>query len=204
MAYLRWGIGIILFFIAAAFLHYSLPDREIVKIVGTEVVRIEVERPDGSIVIQDQRQINGQTPNGRPSVFRNEDTDWAWPPYLKFDSANLQAQAQSARGQNDGEASWMVVRHYGWRIPYLSMFPNALSMRPATGPDEALVPWLNIFLISLLALIVLIVWRVLTILFDRHVAPVIEGIDVEIEQTSNAVSNRYRGIRGWFRRVFGG
>ena len=35
--------------------------------------------------------------NGKPMVYRNEDTGWGWPPYFKFDTANLQADAAAAR-----------------------------------------------------------------------------------------------------------
>lgn len=202
MVYLRWTIGLILLGATIIFLHYSLPDREIVRIVGTEVVRIDVEQPDGSTVVQDQRQINGELPNGKPFVFRNEDTDWAWPPYLKFDSANLQAEAQS-KAQGSDAGRWVIVRHYGWRIPWLSMFPNALSITDATGPDQKLIPWFNIVLIGFLTLFVLLVWRVLHLMFDRHVGPVIETFDDQIEDTSDAISRRYSGMMGWIRRVTG-
>ena len=202
MVYLRWGIGLILFLIIAAFLHYSLPDREIVQIVGTEVVRIDVEQEDGSIISVDQPRINGERPDGNVSVFRNDDTGWGWPPYYKFDSANLQAEAQSSA--KAVEARWVVVRHYGWRIPVMTMFPNALSIRPASGPDESLIPWLNIVLIGSLILLVLIIRRIILMMFNRHVAPVIDDIDAEIEETSDAISRRYRGVRGWLRRLTGG
>lgn len=200
MTYLRWGIGLILIGLITVFLNYSLPDREVVRIVGTEVVRIDVERPNGEIVVQDQRQINAQTPNGRPSVYRNEDTDWGWPPYLKFDSADLQAEAQSNASQSD---SWVVVQHYGWRIPLLSMFPNVISISPAEGRDQTFIPWFNIILVSFLILTVLIVRRVFVLMFDRHVSPVISDIDTEIEETSDAISKRYSGFMGWIRRATG-
>jgi hypothetical protein len=29
----------------------------------------------------------------------------------------------------------MVIRYYGWRLPFVSMFPNAVSMRPAESRD---------------------------------------------------------------------
>ncbi|MEL6477023.1 MAG: DUF1523 family protein [Pseudomonadota bacterium] len=202
MVYLRWTIYSILFLLLAAVLHYSLPDREIVQIVGTEVVRIDEPQPDGTVVSVDQPRINAERPDGRPSVFRNDDTGWAWPPYLKFDSANLQAQAQSA-AKAEG-TQWMVVRHYGWRIPVMSLFPNAISMRPADGPEESLIPWLNIILLSSLAIGLLVLRRIVLMLFGRHVQPWIDGVDQEIEETTEAISYRYRGIRGWFRQITGG
>jgi hypothetical protein len=46
------------------------------------------------------------------------------------------------------------VRYYGWRVPFLSMFPNAVSMRPAPSVDVRLIPWFNIVLLSLLGALV--------------------------------------------------
>ena len=80
-------------------LHYWLPDREIVRIVGTEVKRVDVEsgapfwdRADigtNEEATRDVRFINAEKKNGRSMVFRNEDTGWGWPPYLKFDSGDV-------------------------------------------------------------------------------------------------------------------
>ncbi|MEM8792037.1 MAG: DUF1523 family protein [Pseudomonadota bacterium] len=201
--YLRYGLAATMFLLMAAFLHYSLPDRDIVQIVGTEVVRMDnVERSDGTVVNVDQPRINAVWPDGAPSVYRNDDTDWSWPPYFKFDSANLQAEAQSYANRG-GTRDWVVIRHYGWRIPIFSMFPNALSVRDAEGPDEQLVPWFNIVLISFLVVTLLVIRRVMIILFDRHVAPVVDSIDQEFDETADALSDRYRGLKGWFRRLMG-
>ncbi|MBY8977744.1 DUF1523 family protein [Rhodobacteraceae bacterium NNCM2] len=204
MAKLRWGIGIVLFAAMAIFLQYYLPDRDIVQIVGTEVVRLDAKAKDGTVTTTDQPRINARWPDGSPSVYRNDDTGWGWPPYFKFDSADLQAEAQSYANDQGADKKWVVVRHYGWRIPWLSQFPNALSMRDASGPDESLVPWFNIVLVALLLLTVLVIRRILILLFDRHVAPVIDDIDAEFDETSDRISDRYRGFRGWLRRLFGG
>ena len=95
------------------------------------------------------------------------------------------------------------MRHYGWRIPVLSMFPNALSIRSASGPDDNPWPWFNIIFVTLLVLSVLIVRRVLILLFRRHVDPVIEEIDREFDQRAGAVAGRSRQARRWVRQRFG-
>jgi predicted RNase H-like nuclease (RuvC/YqgF family) len=46
LARLKWAVGILAFLAVAAFLHYSLPQRDIVRIVGTDVVRQDVQRED--------------------------------------------------------------------------------------------------------------------------------------------------------------
>lgn len=202
MTYFRLGVALVLFVLVGSFFHYSLPDRDIVQVVGTEVIRMDVETETGAMTTKDQPRINARWSDGHPSVYRNDDTDWSWPPYFKFDSANLQAKAQSYANVQ-GEKKWVVIRHYGWRITFLSMFPNALSMRDAEGPDEQLIPWFNIVLILFLVITVLMIRRLMILLFDRHVAPVIDDIDTGIDDTADAISDRYRGIRGWFRKTFG-
>ncbi|MEM0944796.1 MAG: DUF1523 family protein [Pseudomonadota bacterium] len=202
MNYVKWTIFGVLASMAAAFLHYSLPDREIVKIVGTEVVRIETELSDGTLGTIDQQRINTRRQDGSLSVFRNNDTDWGWPPYFKFDTADLQASAQVYGNESEADKVYVVVQHYGWRLPWFSMFPNAISIREADSPDETLIPWFNIVFVTLLIIVLLFIRRMLILLFDRHVTPVIDTVDTEIEETSDAISARYRGVTGWFRRFF--
>jgi hypothetical protein len=203
---LRAVAGIAALLLIAVFLHYSLPSRDVVRIVGTDVVRQDVQRSDAEgnlvAVTRDVRYIQAKWPGGGDRVYRNEDTGWGWPPYFKFDTADLAAQATDLVS-TAAAPDWVVVRHYGWRIPVLSMFPNALSIRPASGPDESPWPWFNIVFITLLVLGVLIVRRVLMILFRRHVDPVIEQIDREIDERTGAVAGRYRRARRWFRQRFG-
>ena len=61
-------------------------------------------------------------------VYRNEETDWGFPWYFKFDSGNLQAEAQSLVSSAEAP-KWVLVTHYGWRIPMLSMFPNVVELK---------------------------------------------------------------------------
>lgn len=206
LSHLRFVFGALAVSLLAGFLHYTLPSRDIVRIVGTDVVREDVKRTDTQgnavVVTRDVRYIYAKRPDGRDSVYRNEDTGWGWPPYLKFDTANLAAEASDMVSTADSP-KWVVIRHYGWRIPMLSMFPNALSMRPATGPDEKLTPWFNILFVSLLVLGLLILWRIALILMRRHVDPVIEEIDREFDARAGAVAGRWRRLRRWLHRYVG-
>lgn len=190
----------------AAFLHYSLPSRDIVRIVGTDVVRSDVTSRDADgnqvTVTRDVRFIYAKWPGGGDRVYRNEDTSWGWPPYFKFDTADLAAQATDLVSGAEAP-NWVVVRHYGWRIPVLSMFPNALSIRPASGPDESLTPWFNIIFITLLVLTVLIVWRLLTLLVTHHVDPVIEEFDRVIDERAGLIRRNFRRARRWIWQRFG-
>ncbi len=203
---LRAVAGIAALLLIAAFLHYSLPSRDVVRIVGTDVVREDVQHRDAQgnlvTVTRDVRFIYAKWPGGGERVYRNEDTGWGWPPYFKFDTADLAAGATDLVSTAEAP-DWVVVRHYGWRIPVLSMFPNALSIRPASGPEESPLPWFNILFITLLVIAVLVVRRVLIILFRRHVDPVIEEIDREFDERAGAIAGRYRRARRWFRQRFG-
>ncbi len=203
LARLKWGAATLAFLALAAFLHYSLPSRDVVRIVGTDVVRQDVTTtdPQGNTVTRtrDVRFIYAKTPAGGDRVYRNEDTGWGWPPYFKFDTADLAAQATDLVSTS-GNPEWVVVRHYGWRIPILSMYPNAVSIRPATGPDEELFPWFNIVLIALLIVAVLIVRRLIVLFFETHVDPAVEALEQEYDSQVGAIRRTWRRGRRWVRR----
>ena len=150
MAYARWTIRIVILLIFGSFLHYTLPQQDIVRVV--EVVekrqdfggwtRIFWSGPDAASTEMPNRDvlfIRTLYPNGEPMVFRNEDTDWGWPPYFKFDTANLQTLAADAISTEENP-EWYAIRHYGWRNTLISIYPNALSMKPVAGPAENISP----------------------------------------------------------------
>lgn len=58
-------------------------------------------------------------------IFRNEDARF-WPPYFKFDSADLQARA--SRIKEECPEVPVIVNGYSLRLPFLDMFPNATSI----------------------------------------------------------------------------
>jgi hypothetical protein len=85
-------------------------------------------------------------------IYRNEDTGWGWPPYFKFDTANLQARASDLMSKKSAEdAQWVAIRHYGWRNEFFSIYPNAISLWAVDGPEARIIPWFNIILLTLLA-----------------------------------------------------
>lgn len=152
MRYVLWTFLALLVLFIGGFLSWTLPSRDVVRILGTEIARRNVEvtndRGEPTTVSRDVRYIKAVTPDGETRVYRNEDTGW-WPPYFKFDSADLAARADDAVSTS-ANPRWSVVTHYGWRFSFLSKFPNAISIRPATGPDERLIPWFNIVVVVLL------------------------------------------------------
>lgn len=65
-------------------------------------------------------------------IFVNGDTGFM-PPYLKFDSARLQSIA--SRITRECPQQRVTVHGYGFRIPWLDMFPNAVSI---DAPEQCL------------------------------------------------------------------
>ena len=163
---LRWGLKLLPLLLVAAFLHFYLPGHDIVRIVGTEVNRMDrparsAAEQDGlslGTVTRDVRFINTVRPGGHAAVYRNEDTDWGFPWYFKFDSGNLQAEAQDLISTKE-TPKWVVVTHYGWRIEILSMFPNAVDVDLVEGPEATVVAWFSIIFLTLLALGLFLLWR---------------------------------------------
>ena len=162
MWYLKWGIRVLLAVIVLTILHYTLPQRDIVRIVDTYEERQDFginsifwasgDAGGGTAENRDVLFIQTVKANGRTMVYRNEDTGWGWPPYFKFDTADLQTEAADAKSTKE-EPSWYAMTHYGWRSNFLSAFPNAVKLRAVEGPDVTLIPWFNIvFVILLIAL----------------------------------------------------
>jgi hypothetical protein len=168
LTYIKWTFWIVFWALVAAFLHYTLPQRDIVRIADTYETRIDfgensifwADAATGNATGQVSRDvffIQAIRPNGRPIVYRNEDTGWGWPPYFKFDTTNLQTEAADLRSTQDAPR-WVAMKHYGWRSEFLSIFPNAVGLREVAGPDVRIVPWVNIVILALLAAAVWAIW----------------------------------------------
>jgi len=138
------------------FLHYNLPRTDVVQITGTDVKRQDRSKKEENPQTRDVRYINTVTQSGKVRVFRNEDTGWGWPPYFKFDSADLTAKAQTIIQKPDNP--WVRVRFYGWRIQVLSLFPNAVSIK-VVDKDYTHLPVFNIVFLTMLAIGVLLIFR---------------------------------------------
>eukprot|EP00903_Cladosiphon_okamuranus_P002177 g2175.t1 len=161
---------------------------------------------------RDVRFISTVWPDGKPRVYRNEDTDWGWPPYFKFDSSNVTAQAQDLVKQQ-GDV-WVAVTHYGWRLELFTIFPNAIDIEVVEGPDVLLIPWFNILFILVLAGLALFVVRMVQLFKKRRIDPVVDSIDGfmddvgdNAEQARATAQKRATeatsGFRRWLKRWFG-
>lgn len=201
---LKWAFYILAALFVILFFHYSLPSRDVVQIVGTEVKRIDVGEnswfwaaKDAGTNATDTRDvsfINARYENGDPRVYRNEDTSWGWPPYLKFDTGNLHAQAQGFEKQPE---TWVAVSHYGWRIPLISLYPNAYKIKEVAGPDVRLIPWFNIIFLIFVALLAWGIFVRVRRWKDRNVDPYLEDIGEAYDGVSDSVTQTKGRFSRW-------
>ena len=207
MTYIAWAARIIVFLVIAGFLHYTLPDRDIVRIVSTYEERQDFGGLNSifwsrgsagagdSSINRDVLFIQTVRADGRTMVYRNEDTGWGWPPYFKFNTADLQTEAADAISTRDNP-QWYAMRHYGWRSNLFSIFPNALSMRAVESPDVRLIPWFNIVFLTLLFVIAATIWRLWRNFRQARIAPVIEDFEEDVDAARDKVGR-------FFSRLFG-
>ncbi|MFD1509725.1 DUF1523 family protein [Lacimonas salitolerans] len=207
MYYLKWAFWITVWGLIAAFLHYTLPHQDVVRIADTYEQRIDFG--ENSIFWANQGTGNAEgmanrdvffiqafRPSNRPSIYRNEDTGWGWPPYFKFDTANLQAEANNLRStQNDPQ--WVVLRHYGWRNEFLSIYPNAISVRAVDGPDVTIIPWLNIVILIVFFAVVWAVWVRWRRFRRARIDPVFEDIGDGFDAAGDSFADTRGRIRRW-------
>ena len=207
----KWTLRIVAALLALGFLHYTLPQHDIVKITGTynRLTTIGTENawayssPDTgtaeSATTRDIRFIEAAYPDGSVMVYRNEDTGWIWPPYFKYDSSNLQAEAGNLKS-DAASPKWVMVTHYGWRLPILSIYPNAVSVREAASPDERVIPYVSIVVIAFLIFAVFMIRRMWAQFWERSVEPVA----AEMGETWDGVEAKATGfvgrIKAWFNR----
>ena len=182
---MRWPRIIALLILGAllvAFFHYTLPQRDILRITQTEIIRqdfsglnrIFYARGDtgsAQLASRDLRLINTVDAQGEVHVFRNEDTGFGWPPYFKLDSSDLQAEAANLIS-TAADPIWVAVTHYGWRSRILTTYPNAVALRQVAGPDVTLIPWMPITILVLLLVVLLALWR----LWERFEARIFDPL----------------------------
>ncbi|MEL6809464.1 MAG: DUF1523 family protein [Pseudomonadota bacterium] len=208
MRYIGWIILITFWVCLAAFLHYTLPQRDIVRIVSTYEERQELNdwtrvfwsRPDeqsDAQITRDVQFITGVRANGKPTVYRNEDTGWSWPPYFKFDTANLYTEANDAISTKDAP-EWYVIKHYGWRNEFVSAFPNAISIWRVDGPDASRgIYWTNIIVLTTLAALFIAIrvrWRRFR---EARIDPKLEELQDSWEAAGDAVDAKRGRVRRW-------
>jgi hypothetical protein len=204
MTYVKWTFIALFWLAVAAFLHYTLPQHDIVRVTDTYESRInpgenswawaQADTGNSPTDPRDVFFIQTQRAAGGPMVYRNEDTGWGWPPYFKFDTANLQAEAADLRSSNDNPR-WVAITHYGWRIEFISVFPNAVAIREVAGPDERIIPWLNILILVTLAATywaIRVRWKRF---WEARVDPVLEATGDRLADGGDRVKEMFGGSK---------
>lgn len=209
MAYIKWSIIVVFWLTVAGFFHYTLPQVDIVRITDTYEKR---ETPGmnslfwsggdaGSAADATGRDvffIQTRQVSDRVMVYRNEDTGWSWPPYFKFDTSNLQAEAADLRS-TAADPQYVAVRHYGWRNEFFSIFPNAVSVWPVDGPDASKpLPWRNVLILTLVAAVWYGLWVRWRRFRARRIDPTLEELQDNWEATEDAVAEKRGRLRRWW------
>ncbi len=226
MRRVKIAFRVILFLFVFGFFHYILPQHDVVRVTSTEVIRTDfswynrlfyAQADSGNVEAanRDLRLINTerrktwilgffQREATGIMVYRNEDTGWIWPPYFKFDSSDLQAEAAAAI--DNAQEQWVVITHYGWRNKFFSIYPNAIGVRKVDGPDVTVIPWFNIFFFIFLIIAYLFLraaWRQFR---ERSIDPALdvaaEKWDV-VDGHADAAADKARGVWGRFRAWLG-
>ena len=214
--YVKWSLRILVLLVVGGFLHYTLPQHDIVRITNTynRLTTVGSENswayasPDAgtgeSTVTRDIRFIEAAFENGSVIVYRNEDTGWIWPPYFKYDSSNLQAEAGNLKSLQTAP-KWVSVTHYGWRLAWLSIYPNAVSVKEVAGPDVRIIPYVNIIVLIALAFGVFMLRRMWLQFWERMVEPAVaevgetwDGVEAQAGAAKARAGGFFGRIRAWF------
>lgn len=207
MVYFKWAIILVFWALVGSWLHYTLPRHDVVRIVNTEVRRVDFGENSmfwsnagtGEAEGTQNRDVffvDSIRPNDRPRVYRNEDTGWGWPPYFKLNSSNLQARAQDM-SSTKADPNWVVVRFYGWRFEPLTIYPNAVAIRPADGPDHRVINWFNIVFLTVFFALVYAVWVRWRRFRQARIDPMLEDVEDSIDQAGAALAEKRGRVRRW-------
>ncbi|MEM8728277.1 MAG: DUF1523 family protein [Pseudomonadota bacterium] len=209
MTYVKWTFFILFWGLVASVLYYTLPRHDVVRLVNTDVRRIDFG--DNSIfwantgsgnaeatASRDVYFISGIRPNGRTRVYRNEDTGWIWPPYFKLNSSNLQTRAHDLVSTPEAP-KWVSVRYYGWRFEPLSIYPNAVSVKQVDSADHRSISYFNIIFLIGFAIVVYILHRRVRRFREARIDPVIDNVTERLEAASDAVEDGEGRFRRWLK-----
>lgn len=212
MYYIKVVLGVLLGVAVFMFLDYALPSKNTVRITNTynRLTSVTssnaifyasedtgtVENASGQ---RDVRFIDTVRPGGKVFVYRNEDTGWIWPPYLKYDSANLHSEATNLKSTS-ADPQWVSVTAYGWRLPWLTAYPNAIAIDTVAGPNERPRNWPAMVILGVLFLLLLLVWRMWAQFRERTIDPAIQSVDDTWDNATDRVSSEASEARGRFSR----
>ncbi|MBJ6372343.1 DUF1523 family protein [Sedimentitalea arenosa] len=211
MGYVKWAFILLFWVLLGSFLHYTLPHQDIARITDTYEKRVDLEGENSlfwaqhdtggnsTVTGRDVFFIQTRLKNGKVMVYRNEDTGWSWPPYFKVNSSNLQAEASDLKSSSE-QPKWVVIRHYGWRNEFISIFPNAISVRQVASPDVRLIPWFNIVFLTIMAALCWAVWVRWRRFREARIDPMLQDIGDSVDAAGDVVAEKSGRLRRWFTR----
>lgn len=212
MRYVKWSLWGLVALLLFGFFHYTLPQHDIVRIVGTENRRMDIganswffASPDVGNAASTSRDIffiNAVFPDGGTMEYRNEDTGWGWPPYFKMDSFSLATEAKELVSTKAAPV-WVAVTHYGWRNQLFTIFPNVIALRQVDGPDATIIPWANIVILTLLLLALFMIRRMWLQFRERTIDPAVIDVRQSIDDLDDRADRAGDRARGFFGRMFG-
>ncbi len=204
---IKWTFITLVTLIVLAFFHYVLPQHDIARITSTEIIRTDFSGFNRLFYAQadsgatenptrDIRLVNTVRDNGKIMVYRNEDTGWIWPPYFKFDSSNLHAEAADLISSRDAPR-WVSITHYGWRNEFFSIYPNVVGVKEIAGPDVRIIPWFNIIFLTLLALVVVMLRKMWLQFRERSIDPMLEDMGDNLDAAGDRIGETKGRIGRW-------
>lgn len=209
MIYVKWFLIVAFWLLIGSFFHYTLPQVDIARITDTYEKRVSPganalfwsRGEAGSSSTATERDvffIQTRLANDKVMVYRNEDTGWIWPPYFKFDTSNLQAEAADLRSTATAP-QYVAIRHYGWRLEFLSIFPNAVSVWPVEGPEASKpLPWVNVLVLTVFAALFYGIWVRWRRFRQARIDPALEDLQDSWEATEDAVAEKRSRLRKWW------
>ncbi|WBU65273.1 DUF1523 family protein [Paracoccus aerodenitrificans] len=219
MYYIKVTLGVVFGVFVFLFLDYALPSKDTVRITNTYNRLTEVGRnaifyaSDDTGTVEnasgqrDIRFIETVRPNDKVFVYRNEDTGLIWPPYFKYDSSNLHAEATNLRSDSR-DPIWVSITSYGWRIPLISIYPNAISVTQVSGPSEAPLNWPAMLILIVLGILLMLLWRMWNQFRQRTIDPAARRVgeavdrvdaraDAAVDRVSDEFNEAREGFTGW-------
>ncbi|MDW3223285.1 MAG: DUF1523 family protein [Paracoccaceae bacterium] len=209
MFYVKWVFIILLWALIASVFHYTLPQVDIVRVTDTYEKRIDPGEnrlfwaqadvgTNANATSRDVFFIQSRRVDDKVMVYRNEDTGWGWPPYFKFDTSNLQAEAADAKSTS-AAPQYVAIRHYGWRIEFFTIFPNAISLWPVDGPDASKpLPWMNILILGGLAVLFGAIWVRWRRFRQARIDPKLEEMQDSWEAAEDNMAEKRNRLRRWW------
>lgn len=210
MKRVKWTFILLLLVLVGGFLHYTLPQHDIVRITQTYSRRIDIgenslfwSRAEVGMANSQGRDvffIAAKDAKGKDYIYRNEDTGWSWPPYFKIDSFGLQNRAEDLVSKPEAPI-WVSVTHYGWRNNLFTIFPNAVAVKRVDGPNVFIIPWVPIiFFIGLIFAAIML--RKMWMQFrERMVDPAMVRAERAWDGVEAKADAAKSGAKGFFGRI---